>query len=85
MAVTLIEQPQYRLAAAEEAVRQIGDRLKRQVDALEGVHADLVKDVKATYTKLLQVIGGLSSGGGWKGAGAVDAVDREGPDPVPDL
>ncbi|MDB5308063.1 MAG: hypothetical protein JWO38_2265 [Gemmataceae bacterium] len=75
MAVTFIEQPQYRLAGAEEAVRQIGDRLKRQVDALERIHVDLCKEVKTTYSRLLQVIGGLTGGLGWKGTGTAEVID----------
>jgi serine/threonine protein kinase len=72
MAVTLIEQPQYRLAGAEEAVRQIEDRLKRQVTALESIHADLTKEIKALFTKLLQTIGGLPTGSfGWKASAEI--------------
>jgi eukaryotic-like serine/threonine-protein kinase len=74
MAVTFIEQPQYRLAGSEEAVRQIGERLKRQVETLEPIHADMVREVKRTYGRLLQVIGGLSTGGsGWKAS--AEAID----------
>jgi hypothetical protein len=62
MAVSFVEQPEYRLAGAEEAVRQIGERAKRQVDALEPVRADLDREVKALYSRALQVIGGLTGG-----------------------
>jgi serine/threonine protein kinase len=64
MAVTFIEQPQYRLAGSEEAVRQIGERLKRQIDVLEPVLQDMDKEVKTTFGKLIQTIGGLGS---WRG------------------
>ncbi|HEY2909914.1 MAG TPA: tubulin-like doman-containing protein, partial [Gemmataceae bacterium] len=67
MAVTFIEQPQYRLAGSEEAVRQIAERLKRQVDTLEPLHADAIREVKQTFTRLFQIIGGIQqSGAGWK-------------------
>lgn len=68
MAVSFIEQPQYRLAGAEECVRQIEVRLKRHVETLEPMYADHVKDLKQTYHRLLQLIGNLSSGGNWKHA-----------------
>ena len=64
MAVSFIEQPQYRLAGAEEAVRQLADKLKRQVDTLAPVRADLDAEVKSTYGRLFQVIGALNAGGG---------------------
>lgn len=63
MAVTFIEQPQYRLAGSEEAVRQIEERLKRHVETLEPMYADLTREVKQTYSRLLQQIGVLSTGG----------------------
>ncbi|MBX9625921.1 MAG: protein kinase, partial [Gemmataceae bacterium] len=63
MAVGFVEKPEYRLAGAEEAVRQVGDRAKRQVDALEPVRADLDREVRTLYGRSLQVIGGLTGGG----------------------
>jgi serine/threonine protein kinase len=75
MTVTFIEQPQYRLAGAEEAVRQVADRLKRQVEVLEPVHADLVKEAKADLSKLFGVIGALEKSGGWKGPATSDVLD----------
>ncbi|MFO0805905.1 MAG: tubulin-like doman-containing protein [Gemmataceae bacterium] len=66
MAVSFIEQPQYRLAGAEECVRQIETRLKRHVETLEPMYADQVKDLKQTYQRLLQMIGNLTTGGSWK-------------------
>ncbi|MFO0824919.1 MAG: tubulin-like doman-containing protein [Gemmataceae bacterium] len=67
MAATFIEVPQYRLPAAEEAVRQLTDKLKRTVDALVPVRDDLEKDVRASYQKLLNLIGSLNSGAGRAG------------------
>ena len=64
MAVSFIEQPQYRLAGAEEAVQQIGDRLKKQIDVLEPKRKELDRDVRTTYARLFQVIGSLGTGGG---------------------
>ena len=67
MAATFIEVPQFRLAGAEEAVRQIGERLKQQVDGLEPVRNDLDKDVRTIYARLFQTIGGLGSSTGLSG------------------
>ena len=78
MAVSFLEQPQYRLPGAEEAVRQIGERLKTQIEALEGVRADLHKEVKSTFARLFQLIGGLGGGsalGAWKAGGTAEALD----------
>jgi serine/threonine protein kinase len=61
MAATFLEVPQFRLPGAEEAVRQIADRLKQQVDALEHLRAELEKEVKVSYGRLFQTIGGLSA------------------------
>ena len=63
MAATFLEVPQYRLPGAEEAVRQIGEKLKQQVDALEPVRTDLDKEVRTNYGRLIQAIGGLSATG----------------------
>jgi hypothetical protein len=62
MAATFLEVPHYRLAGAEEAVRQIGERLKRQVDALEPLRDELDREVRGTYSRLIQSIGALGSG-----------------------
>ena len=79
MAVSFVEQPEYRLAGAEEAVRQLGDRAKRQVDALEPVRADLDREVRNLYGRALSVIGGLTTTGplaALRTAGAAaDALD----------
>ncbi|MBA4191269.1 MAG: hypothetical protein C0467_25080 [Planctomycetaceae bacterium] len=64
MAATFIEVPQFRLPAAEEAVRQITTKLKTQVDALAPVRDDLDKEVRALYSRLFAVIGALNSGSG---------------------
>ena len=59
-AVEFIEQPQYRLAGAEEALAQHTGRLRETIEALEASLGDAAKDVAATYSRLLQVIGALS-------------------------
>jgi serine/threonine protein kinase len=64
MAATFLEVPQFRLAGAEEAVRRIAERLKQQVEVLEPVRAELDKEVRSTYGRLFQVIGGLGNSGG---------------------
>ncbi len=67
MAATFLEVPQFRLPGAEEALRQIGDKLKLQVDALEPVRVELSKEVRQTYGRLFQVIGSLSGAlASWK-------------------
>lgn len=69
MAVSFIEQPLYRLAGAEEAVRQIGEKLKRQVETLEPIHKELDREVKGIFGRLFQVIGSLGTSL-WKGSAA---------------
>ncbi len=63
MAATFLEVPQYRLPGAEEAVRQISEKLKRQVDALEPTRVELDKEVCSTYARLFHAIGGLGGTG----------------------
>lgn len=63
MAATFIEVPQYRLPGAEETVRQIGERLKQQIDGLEPVRADLDKEVRSVYGRMIQAIGALGATG----------------------
>ena len=64
MAATFLEVPQFRLPGAEEAVRQIAEQLKHQVEVLEPVRDDLDKEVRTTYGRLLQTIGGLGTTSG---------------------
>ena len=61
MAATFLEVPQFRLPGAEEAIRQMGDRLKQQVDALEPLRVELDKEVRSTYARLFQTIGDLGA------------------------
>ena len=59
MAVYFIEQPRFRLAGAEEAIRQLTDRLKHLLETLEPMHADLDREARETFTKLLPLVGAL--------------------------
>jgi serine/threonine protein kinase len=61
MAATFLEVPQFRIPGAEEAVRHIGERLKRQVDSLESVRNELDREVRTIYGRLFQAIGVLNS------------------------
>ncbi len=64
LAVSFIEQPQYRLAGAEEALEQHSRRLRETIEGLEARVADLGKEVAASYSRLFQVIGALSGATG---------------------
>ncbi len=75
MAVSFIEQPLYRLAGAEEAIRQIADKLKQQVDALAPLHQELDKEVRSIYTRLFHVIGNMGGGIGWKVGASTEVID----------
>ena len=67
LAVTFIEQPQYRLAGAEESLNQLAGRLKATIDALQANEDELRKDVQATYARLFQLIGLLQNASGLAG------------------
>jgi hypothetical protein len=61
MAVHFIELPKHRLAAAEEAIRQITDRLRRVVEGYEALSKSLTKESTDLYTKVLSLIGTLDT------------------------
>ena len=61
LAVSFIEQPQYRLAGAEEALAQHTRRLQETIEGLEAHLAELAKDSAATYARLFQVLGALGT------------------------
>lgn len=67
MAVQFIELPQYRLAGAEEALTQLTDRLKQTVERLEQEREILFKEVRESYSRLLQLIGTLGNTSGLGG------------------
>jgi eukaryotic-like serine/threonine-protein kinase len=64
LAVTFIEQPQYRLAGAEEALSQLEQRLKFSLEHIAKQAHELNRDVTQIYTKLFQLLAGLSQTGG---------------------
>jgi len=59
LAVHFIELPQHRLCAAEEAVRQLGERLKFALDAYDSLHKSLSKEAAEVYSRLLRLISSL--------------------------
>ncbi len=61
MAVSFIEQPQYRLAGAEEALAQICERLRGTIADLERTRRDLSREVRELYGRLFHLIGGLGA------------------------
>lgn len=61
LAVQFIEQPQFRFAGAEEAVRQISERLKKQLEILEPMRLDLEAEVRSIYSQILQHIAALTN------------------------
>jgi hypothetical protein len=64
LAVSFIEQPQYRLAGADEALAQISEKLKTAIDALQGVRHSVAAEVRESYARLFPLIGALNSATG---------------------
>lgn len=62
LAVQLLEMPGYRFAGAEEALRQIERRWEEQINSLEQMHAELQRQVRSFYQRLLQLIAQLEQG-----------------------
>jgi len=81
IAVSFIEQPQYRLAGAEEALNQITERLKDAIETLEAEYKPIHREVGESYARLFPLIGGLNSSGGFgmivsrKGAIAAELLE----------
>jgi serine/threonine protein kinase len=73
IAVSFIEQPQYRLAGAEEALNMLGDRLRTTLEQLEATHEQRRREVAELLTRLLQQIGMLESG--WKLGAMADLLE----------
>ena len=67
IAVSFIEQPQYRLAGAEEAMNQITGRLKEAIELLEAECGPLRLAVTESFARLFPLIGNLNSAGGFGG------------------
>jgi hypothetical protein len=59
MAVYFIEQPSFRLAGSEEAIRQLTARLQQALEAFENLHEEIAAQTWATYLKMLPMIGSL--------------------------
>jgi hypothetical protein len=63
LAVHFIEQPGSRLAAAEEAIRQLIERLQTLVQTYEHLYLSLERDVIELFKKLFPIVGLLDAGG----------------------
>lgn len=63
IAATFLEVPGYRFAAAEEATRQLGQRLKRQIETLEPVRDELDRELRTIYSRLVHAIAALDATG----------------------
>lgn len=63
LAVSFIEQPQYRLAGADEAISQFSEKLKQTIETLDNIRKGLLKDVFEIYQKLYTVIQTLTKQG----------------------
>ncbi|HEY2787099.1 MAG TPA: tubulin-like doman-containing protein [Fimbriiglobus sp.] len=61
LAVSFIEQPQYRLAGADEALAQISEKLKASIEVLEEVRKSIASEVRESYARLFPLIGALNS------------------------
>lgn len=67
IAVSFLEQPQYRVAGSEEVIAQVRERLTKEINTLEAAKALQVREAVDVYSKLLAVVGSLSSSGARKG------------------
>jgi hypothetical protein len=56
LTVSFIEQPQYRLAGADEALAQIGEKLTMTIDSLENIRKGLIRELHENYQKLYTVM-----------------------------
>lgn len=61
MAVYFIEQPQYRLAGAEEAIRQLGEKLQLVISTFEQFYDQAKAETSATFSRMFPLIGSLKS------------------------
>lgn len=74
IAVSFLEQPQYRLAGAEEALAQVAAKLRITVDELEPRRQSLSRSLVEGYARLLQQLSTLKSG--WKSSAVADLADH---------
>jgi len=81
VAVSFLEQPQYRLAGVEEALNQIKARLKQSIETLENLRITLAKETSDSYARLFPLIGNLNTTSGLgsfvsrKGAATSELLD----------
>jgi serine/threonine protein kinase len=75
MAVHFVELPRYRLAAAEEAVTQLTDRLRQAVATYDALERSLSKEAGELYARLLPLIGALDSAGLKRSSIAAEIVE----------
>jgi serine/threonine protein kinase len=61
LAVYFIEQPQFRLAGAEEAIRQLGEKLQLVIGTFEQFLDQAKIDTHETFSRLFPLIGALKS------------------------
>jgi hypothetical protein len=61
--VSFIEQPQYRLAGAEESMAQVTARLNDAIERLDTERQVLGREETDTYARMFPLIGGLNSSG----------------------
>jgi eukaryotic-like serine/threonine-protein kinase len=76
LAVSLIEQTQYRLPGAEECLAQLDARLDRVMEGLDGVRNGLEREVKEHYARLFPLIGGLAQGATRRTALTSDLIEH---------
>ena len=63
VAVSFIEQPQYRLAGAEESLAQIITRLNDAIERLDADKRLLAREEVESFARMFPLIGGLNAGG----------------------
>ena len=57
-----VEQPQFRLAGAEDAIRLCTERLQTLIRERESKNKQLAKELAEEYTKLAPMLGSLTQG-----------------------
>jgi hypothetical protein len=75
IAVSFIEQPQYRLAGAEEALSQLAARLTEASRQLEAARLGIVREIREIVTRLAGVLKSSDAAGGRKLTVSVDVLD----------
>jgi hypothetical protein len=74
LAFYFVELPGHRLAAAEEAVRQITERLRRVVESYDSLAKSLIAEAASLYVKLLPLIGTLDTLSSFKRGSAIAEI-----------